>query len=363
MIVASGAGGADGSTNPGPRVPTAVGFGVRLGPVVAGAAAADQHGGRGQRATARSVSARRSSFEWWREVRAPSYRSSAPFRDAVVSESVRQRFVGARGSSFTCAVQRAWPTEGVACPASARPSSPSSVAAAVVRSAQRRVRRSRTGSPRSCTSTSPRRRRGHVRTELGLEYDLLVVSAADAENDDPLFQEGTAAFEDGDAAEQAAALDAHADVGRRLRDRALRRHRRAARPARRRRTAASRSSSATACRTRCCCSTTVPGAGRRARGAQRAVPGLPRATCAAPRRSSPTTSTCSSGSAAPRRAAPVVLHAAVAASSGSGSSSGSAPSTCSPGSTTSCSCWRSSPGRAACARSCWRRRRSRSPTR
>jgi hypothetical protein len=53
--------------------------------------------------------------------------------------------------------------------------------------------------------------RGHVRTELGLEYDLLVVSAADAGKNDPLFQEGTAAFENHDAAEQAAALDAHAE--------------------------------------------------------------------------------------------------------------------------------------------------------
>jgi hypothetical protein len=51
---------------------------------------------------------------------------------------------------------------------------------------------------------------GHVRTELGLEYDLLVVSAADTQKDDPLFQAGTAAFEDGDPAEQAAALEAHA---------------------------------------------------------------------------------------------------------------------------------------------------------
>ena len=58
--------------------------------------------------------------------------------------------------------------------------------------------------------TSPER--GHVRTVLGLEYDLLVVSAADAEKDDPLFQAGTAAFEGGDAEEQAAALDAHADA-------------------------------------------------------------------------------------------------------------------------------------------------------
>jgi hypothetical protein len=52
---------------------------------------------------------------------------------------------------------------------------------------------------------------GHVRTELRLEYDLLVVSAADYVKDDPLYQAGTAAFQTGDAAAQAAALDAHAD--------------------------------------------------------------------------------------------------------------------------------------------------------
>jgi len=57
-------------------------------------------------------------------------------------------------------------------------------------------------------ATSPER--GHVRAALGLEYDLLVVSAADAAHDDALFRAGTAAFEDGDAASQAAALDAHA---------------------------------------------------------------------------------------------------------------------------------------------------------
>src|SRR3954454_24577961 len=57
-------------------------------------------------------------------------------------------------------------------------------------------------------ATSPER--GHVRTVLGLEYDLLVVSAADAENDDPLFRQGTAGFDDGGAKEQAAAPDAHA---------------------------------------------------------------------------------------------------------------------------------------------------------
>jgi hypothetical protein len=63
--------------------------------------------------------------------------------------------------------------------------------------------------------------RGHVRAELGLEYDLLVVSAADAEKDDALFREGTAAFDAQDPARQAAALTAHtkavtAYVGRRF---------------------------------------------------------------------------------------------------------------------------------------------------
>jgi hypothetical protein len=53
---------------------------------------------------------------------------------------------------------------------------------------------------------------GQVRTELGLEYDLLVVSAADAAQDDSLFQDGTAAFEGGTDAEQAAALEAHRDA-------------------------------------------------------------------------------------------------------------------------------------------------------
>lgn len=52
--------------------------------------------------------------------------------------------------------------------------------------------------------------KGHVRTELGLEYDLLVVSAADAEKDARLFRDGTAAFDAQDAKAQAAALDAHA---------------------------------------------------------------------------------------------------------------------------------------------------------
>ncbi|WP_410597434.1 HupE/UreJ family protein [Amycolatopsis sp. lyj-23] len=52
--------------------------------------------------------------------------------------------------------------------------------------------------------------RGHVRATLGLEYDLLVVSTADAQHDDPLFRQGTAAFDAHDATAQAAALQAHA---------------------------------------------------------------------------------------------------------------------------------------------------------
>jgi HupE / UreJ protein len=52
--------------------------------------------------------------------------------------------------------------------------------------------------------------KGHVRTELGLEYDLLVVSAADAEHDDRLFREGTPAFDAHDPKAEAKALDDHA---------------------------------------------------------------------------------------------------------------------------------------------------------
>ncbi|MFF2732789.1 HupE/UreJ family protein [Streptomyces sp. NPDC058008] len=48
-----------------------------------------------------------------------------------------------------------------------------------------------------------------LRTELKLEYDLLVVSAADAGSDDPLFRAGTDAFENGDARARAEALDSH----------------------------------------------------------------------------------------------------------------------------------------------------------
>lgn len=51
---------------------------------------------------------------------------------------------------------------------------------------------------------------GRIRTKLELEYDLLVVSAADYEHDDALFTSGTAAFDARDTGAQAAALDAHA---------------------------------------------------------------------------------------------------------------------------------------------------------
>ncbi|WP_244298680.1 HupE/UreJ family protein [Micromonospora cremea] len=53
---------------------------------------------------------------------------------------------------------------------------------------------------------------GHIRTAVELEYDLLVVSAADSGDDDPLFQEGTAAFDAGDSEAQAASLNKHAET-------------------------------------------------------------------------------------------------------------------------------------------------------
>ncbi|MFU8870361.1 HupE/UreJ family protein [Micromonospora sp. SL4-19] len=52
---------------------------------------------------------------------------------------------------------------------------------------------------------------GHVRTKLELEYDLFVVSVADSQHDDPLFRAGIPAFEAGDTAGQAAALNAHVE--------------------------------------------------------------------------------------------------------------------------------------------------------
>lgn len=55
--------------------------------------------------------------------------------------------------------------------------------------------------------TSPAK--GHVEVTMGLEYDLLVVSAADLEHDDKLFREGTPAFNDHDPATEVAALRDH----------------------------------------------------------------------------------------------------------------------------------------------------------
>jgi hypothetical protein len=52
---------------------------------------------------------------------------------------------------------------------------------------------------------------GHVHTALEVEYDLYVVSAADAEKNDPLFREGNGAFDDRDTAGQAAALNKYVD--------------------------------------------------------------------------------------------------------------------------------------------------------
>jgi hypothetical protein len=50
-----------------------------------------------------------------------------------------------------------------------------------------------------------------VATTLELEYDLLVVSAADAEGDDALFREGTDAFDAGDTDAEITALEDHLD--------------------------------------------------------------------------------------------------------------------------------------------------------
>ena len=90
---------------------------------------------------------------------------------------------------------------------------------------------------------------GHVRTAVELEYDLLVVSAADSGDDDPLFKAGTAAFEAEDTEAQIAALKTHAPTVLRYVTDRLARDRAgcglSADPGRRRR----RSAPATACRT------------------------------------------------------------------------------------------------------------------
>lgn len=50
---------------------------------------------------------------------------------------------------------------------------------------------------------------GHIAVELQLEYDLLVVSVADAEQDDLLFEDGNYAFEMGDDQTRAQVLEEH----------------------------------------------------------------------------------------------------------------------------------------------------------
>ncbi|MFB9315535.1 HupE/UreJ family protein [Nocardioides plantarum] len=58
--------------------------------------------------------------------------------------------------------------------------------------------------------TSPQS--GTVRVALELEYDLLVVSAADAQGDDDLFEEGDGAWQDGDLPGQVRALRDHSST-------------------------------------------------------------------------------------------------------------------------------------------------------
>lgn len=58
------------------------------------------------------------------------------------------------------------------------------------------------------TSASP----GHVRVDLGMEYDLLLVSVADAEHDNDFFAEGNPVWESGDLDAQAVVVDRHRDA-------------------------------------------------------------------------------------------------------------------------------------------------------
>ena len=53
-------------------------------------------------------------------------------------------------------------------------------------------------------------RADHVRTRLGLEYDLLLVSVADAEHDDPFYREGQPAWDDASYPAMSRALEDHA---------------------------------------------------------------------------------------------------------------------------------------------------------
>lgn len=51
-----------------------------------------------------------------------------------------------------------------------------------------------------------------VRVDLGLEYDLMLVSVADAQKDDPFYQAGQPAWEDGDFAAMKKAVQDHRDA-------------------------------------------------------------------------------------------------------------------------------------------------------
>lgn len=56
-------------------------------------------------------------------------------------------------------------------------------------------------------ATAPRA--DHVRTTLGLEYDLLLVSVADTQHDDPFYREGQPAWDRADYAAMAGAIEGH----------------------------------------------------------------------------------------------------------------------------------------------------------
>lgn len=53
-------------------------------------------------------------------------------------------------------------------------------------------------------------RMGHVRVDLGLEYDLMLYSVADTQHDDPLVKEGQPAWDAADLPAQAEVINAHA---------------------------------------------------------------------------------------------------------------------------------------------------------
>ncbi len=137
------------------------------------------------------------------------------------------------------------------------------------------------------SATSPER--GHVRIELGLEYDLLIASAARAEQDDALFRDGSAAWKDGGLAIQAAAIEKHADTVLSYINKRFGVAADGENPVRRRATDRYGSSSGRACRTRFSSSTIgAPMRRSRTRSAAGSSP-IPKASCARRNRSPPTT--------------------------------------------------------------------------